>query len=644
MSWVKNNEWFVSPKDSRVQWQYVRRYLGYYRRFKASLILAMMLAVLGSGVAFFIPWIFNSLQHALMQGSLRPLAFLALGYLGILLLQSLVTYLMAGLKIRVSTQLNEDLLLLYYRKLLNISVEDFIEFKRHTNLFQRVIDAMAVTAEFTDIVIQGIQSAIVITVVMLAIATISPAVGLTVFAGAVALFLFVLGNGRKLQKLRQAVLAVNYPLVGQMLEAIEGLFTIKALAASVKVTSDIAKQVHQREYAERQQQDTIAAVSQGSNAIMAVTLVAALLVSFTSLTRHSLTYSDVFAVYVLANLLFAPLTDLARLCHNLPMVSINIKNYCQVLDLADEVALDSARQLPAGNEILGLQPSLAIAAVAAKEPRSFHESAHQTEKERSSAAVTVLPQSTNGTSPEATGHVLFRGIHFAYRGGEPVFKGLDLEILPGEKISLIGRSGVGKTTLLRLLMGFIRPQQGSIFIDGVDITHASNTDSVRQLFGMVSQQDFFFGTSLRENLVFGLRTAPLEEEIAEALALVGMRDTVHQLPNKLETIYSADIFSGGQKQRFFIARALLRRPRIVLLDEPTSALDFESEAQVIRALETLAGQNTTITVAHRLSTVRKANRVVVLKDGYVAGTGSHDELYAVNDYYRSFCQYNSFIL
>ncbi len=233
---------------------------------------------------------------------------------------------------------------------------------------------------------------------------------------------------------------------------------------------------------------------------------------------------------------------------------------------------------------------------------------------------------------------------FAYLGGERLFKGLSLEIQPGERISLIGRSGVGKTTLLRLRMRFVRPQLGTILVDGVDISGIHDTDSYRRYFGVVSQQDFFFDVSLRENLLFGLPEPRDVADIKEALRSVDIWDRIEELPLKLNTVFSEDHFSGGERQRLFVARALLRNPRIVLLDEPTSALDFQSEAQVIRAVETLAHGRTTITIAHRHSTVRNSERVVVLNDGCIVASGSHTELYASNDYYKSFCDYNSFVL
>jgi ATP-binding cassette, subfamily B, bacterial len=161
---------------------------------------------------------------------------------------------------------------------------------------------------------------------------------------------------------------------------------------------------------------------------------------------------------------------------------------------------------------------------------------------------------------------------------------------------------------------------------------------------VVSQQDVLFGVSMRENLSFGLETAVPDREVESALAMVGLDDDIRRLSEGLDTVYSDDLFSGGQKQRLFIARALLRQPSIVLLDEPTSALDFESEAKVMEALELLVAGKTTITIAHRLSTVRNSDRVVVLDEGRVRSIGTHHELHERDTYYRALCDYNSFMV
>jgi len=650
VSWVKNNEWLTPRTDNSIHWSRLGKFLRHYRPFRGRLAFAALLALIGSATAFLIPLIFGKMQSSLVTGDLRLLGLMVAAYLGVLVFQAAITYLISLSRARVSTQLNEDLVLQYYRKLLNISVEDFIEFKQKSNLFQRVIDAMAVTNDFTEVVIQGVQSIIFIIVMMIVIGTISPIVLTIVTTGGALLFIFVYWYGDKLREKRQTFLAINYPLVGNMLEAIQGLFTIKALAASIRITSDIGDLVRKRRDAERDELVIQTRVTQGSQAIISCTLALALGASFILLIQGKLDYSDTFALYVLVSALLVPVAELARLYKNLSSLSINVKNYYQVLDIPDE-STEAAQ--PASKPLPVAISSRKARAASVSRSESTPELAYVqmqdsvTAESVSRSAVSACARAPVGVELDAEtncGHLVFRDVDFAYRGGEPVFQGLSLEIYPGEKISLIGRSGAGKTTLLRLLMGFLVPQRGTILVDGVDISTIADKNSFRKLFGLVSQQDFFFGTTIQENLLFGLEEQRSEAEIGEALRLVNLRDCVESLPQKLHTVYSEDMFSGGQKQRFFIVRALLRRPRVVLLDEPTSALDFENEAQMINAIDLLAHNRTTITIAHRLSTVRTSDRLLVLNDRRIVASGTHEELYASNDYYRAFCDYNSFIL
>jgi ABC-type multidrug transport system fused ATPase/permease subunit len=244
----------------------------------------------------------------------------------------------------------------------------------------------------------------------------------------------------------------------------------------------------------------------------------------------------------------------------------------------------------------------------------------------------------------ARGQIVFDDVWFTYRGGSPVLTGVDLEVRAGERISLIGRSGAGKTTLLRLLLSFVQPQRGRIYLDGQDLAALPDRTAHRRQFGVVTQQDVLFNVTLRENLTFGLTRAAADPQLEQALQATNLWEEVSRLPEGLSTLYRPDMFSVGQKQRLFIARALLRDPSIVLLDEPTSALDFQNEGLVLRAIEELMAGKTTMTVTHRLSTLRAADRVVVLEAGMISAAGSHECLYETNRYYRDLCEYNSFVV
>lgn len=657
MSWVKNNEWLVPDPDHQVRWSELRRFLANYQPFSRRLVAAAVLALIGSAAAFLIPVIFRVAQHAVARRDALSLVLALLSFLGVVLLDVATTYGIRIIKTRVSTLLSRELVLQYYRKILNLAVEDFIAFRQRTNLFQRVIDAMAITNQSTDVLVHGGQSLVVIVMIGAVVALLSPIVLGVLVTGLLVLFAYALAQGRELRILRQRTLAVNYPLVGKMTEIINGLFTIKALAASVRVTSDVVGLVDGKTDAEHREQRAEVRSNQVIQAIRAVTLVAAVGTSFALLLDRRLVLADILSLYVLSNLLLQPVAELAAQYQSLSRLSVNVRNYYEVLNLQDEAAeveAATARRKEFTASVVGSTP-----------PR--HKAEHATVGTAGSTLPLVAPSMTSdallmtpdplepsrrfgddvpsyGAEVSVRGHITFHEVEFAYRGGEPILTGVDLEIDPGEKVSLIGRSGVGKTTLLRLLLGFLQPQRGTILVDGVDITALQDRNAYRRQFGVVGQQDVFFGVSIRENLLFGLEEAVSDERIEEALRMVKLWDQIERLSDGIDAAYSDDLFSGGQKQRLFIARALLRQPSIVLLDEPTSALDFQSEGQVMDALDRLAGSKTTLTIAHRLSTVQSSDRVLLLADGHIKAAGSHEDLYRSSSYYRALCEYNSFVL
>jgi ATP-binding cassette subfamily B protein/subfamily B ATP-binding cassette protein MsbA len=229
--------------------------------------------------------------------------------------------------------------------------------------------------------------------------------------------------------------------------------------------------------------------------------------------------------------------------------------------------------------------------------------------------------------------VRLEGVYFGYAPGRPVLEGIDLEARPGQTVALVGPTGAGKTTLVSLIARFFDPWQGRVCIDGVDLRHAA-LPSVRAQVALVLQEPLLLPLSVAENIAYGRPAATREEVVAAAVA-ANAHAFIERLPDGYDTQLGerGATLSGGERQRLSIARALLKDAPVLILDEPTSALDAESEALVLEALERLVRGRTTFLIAHRLSAVRRADRIAVLDRGRIVETGSHAELLAQRGLY-----------
>ncbi|HEY9762067.1 MAG TPA: ABC transporter ATP-binding protein [Trichocoleus sp.] len=249
-------------------------------------------------------------------------------------------------------------------------------------------------------------------------------------------------------------------------------------------------------------------------------------------------------------------------------------------------------------------------------------------------AVRELPDAME--MPPVTGKVEYRKVTFGYNAAEPVLQGLDLLAMPGEKIALVGSSGAGKTTLVNLLPRFYDPQNGQVLIDGIDIGTVT-LRSLRRQIGIVPQETILFSGTIAQNIAFGQTDFDLEA-VQEAAKIANAHGFISQFSQGYYTwVGERGVnLSGGQKQRLAIARAILLNPRILILDEATSALDAESEALVQEALERLMRDRTVFIIAHRLATVRRADRILVVEQGQIIESGTHEELLQQKSRYAQF--------
>jgi len=240
--------------------------------------------------------------------------------------------------------------------------------------------------------------------------------------------------------------------------------------------------------------------------------------------------------------------------------------------------------------------------------------------------------------PQLKGHIIFHNVSFAYENGETVLRNINLEIKPGQKVGLVGPSGAGKTTLAKLILRFYDPTEGKITIDGYDLREVKQ-GSLRKQIGIVLQEPFLFKGSIAENIAYGNPLAP-PEKIIEAAKAANIHDFIISLPEAYDTDVGerGHRLSGGEKQRISIARALLRDPKILILDEATSSVDTATESLIQEALERLMENRTSIIIAHRLSTLRNADKIVVIDHGEIVEEGSHEELIRLGGLYSRLCR------
>lgn len=227
-------------------------------------------------------------------------------------------------------------------------------------------------------------------------------------------------------------------------------------------------------------------------------------------------------------------------------------------------------------------------------------------------------------------------VRFAYPGhaGHDVLKDVTFSMVPGELAALVGPSGAGKSTLFSLMLRFYSPQEGALFIDGVDIQHV-DVRALRQRIGYVEQDPVLFAGTVYDNVLYGKPQAS-RKEVYQAMEEAGLGGFLHQWPEGEHTRVDHIALSGGQKQCVALARALIRRPSIFLLDEPTNALDPQNEALIQEAFQRVSRHHTTLMIAHRLSSILQAQKIIVLDQGVVQAVGSHGELVSQSPLYRRF--------
>jgi ATP-binding cassette subfamily B protein len=250
-----------------------------------------------------------------------------------------------------------------------------------------------------------------------------------------------------------------------------------------------------------------------------------------------------------------------------------------------------------------------------------------------------ISDADNKVINETDGHITMEEVSFSYKADTPLIEHLNLDVKPGSTIAIVGPTGSGKSTLINLLMRFYDPQKGVIKVSGIDIKEMKR-NSLRSLYGMVLQESWLFSGTIRDNIAFGMENAT-DEEIIEAAKAAHAHSFIKRLPNGYDTVISEDggNISQGQKQLLCIARVMLTKPPMLILDEATSNIDTRTEIKIQKAFLGMMKGRTSFVVAHRLSTIKEADTILVMENGKIIEMGSHNELLEKNGFYANL--YNS---
>ena len=319
-----------------------------------------------------------------------------------------------------------------------------------------------------------------------------------------------------------------------------------------------------------------------------------------------------------------------------------------LVDLWGGTPFNQANGLIAGHEdkwaiVTGLNLPMLIETYAS---RMSMETAHEIAKHVTEVAregVKVKPEELEPETPKVTadevakveGSVTFADVNFGYLKDQTIINDFSLHVHAGQTVAIVGPTGAGKTTIVKLLMRFYELNSGSILIDGKDIRDFGRQD-LRSLFGMVLQDTWLFNGTIKENLMYGKLDAS-DEEVKEACKVAYVDHFVQTLENGYETMINEESsnISQGQKQLLTIARAFLKDPKILILDEATSSVDTRTEVLIQKGMEKLMEGRTSFVIAHRLSTIRDADTIIVMKDGDIVELGNHDSLLAKDGFYAS---------
>jgi subfamily B ATP-binding cassette protein MsbA len=558
------------------------RLFSYLRPYRWQMMLAIIALTISSGIGLAFPLVIvQILESVLNEGDTGQLDLLALSLVGLFFLQATFTFVQSFTLSYIGEHIVLDIRTSLYRHLQKLSL-NFYASRRVGEIISRISNDVTLvrqvlTSNITSLLSQSLTLVGSVVIVFL----FNPSLTLFVLGMAAVLVIIAVVFGMAFERLSTRV---QDRLADSTVVAEEGLANVRIVKSFARESYETARysESMQQTFASTMRLALFRAAFGALMAFLGFSAIAAILwFGGQEVIEGDLTVPQISGFLIYGVSIAASLGGLAGL-------------YGQFRE-----ALGSIRRV---FEVMDIEPSI---------------------KDRPAAQ----------PMPLIEGRITFEDVTFQYEDGLTALADINLDIAPGEIVAVVGPTGAGKSTFINLVPRFYDPTAGKISIDGIDIRTVSQT-SLRGQIGLVPQETILFGGTIRENIAYGQLTAS-EEDIIEAAKAANAHDFILDLPQQYDTIVGERgiKLSGGQRQRVAIARAIIKNPRILLLDEATSALDNASEALVQEALERLMQERTTIIIAHRLSTVKIADRIVVLDRGRIVESGSHDELLARNGLY-----------
>lgn len=568
-----------NPDLAAVDW---RRLLTYLKPYYRHMFVALLALAGASAINLGFPLVIVQLLDAVLQaGDQQQLTNLALGLGGLFFLQALFTFVQGYTLNVVGERIVLDLRVQLYDHLQHLSL-NFYANRRVGEIVSRISsDVTQVRSILTNNVTQFLSSIVALIGSVIIVFLLNPRLVVFVLILALSVVAVAVGFGRWLQRLSTSV---QDELANATVAVEEGLQGVRVVKSFARETYEV------RRYSNAMQRTLDAALRLallrssfgGLMAFLGFSGIAAILwFSGSEVLAGRLAFSTISGFLIYAITIGASLGQLSGLYGQFREAVGAVRRVFEILDTP--------------------------------------------------ATVTDAPDAR--VLPPVAGAISFQNASFEYESDRGVLHNISLEIQPGEIVALVGPSGAGKSTLFNLIPRFYDPTSGAITIDGHDLRSVTQS-SVRAQIGLVPQETMLFGGTIRENIMYG-RLDATEAEMIEAAKAANAHEFILAAPQGYDTVVGERgiKLSGGQRQRIAIARAMLKNPRILLLDEATSSLDSESEALVQEALDRLMRGRTAVIIAHRLSTVAIAHRIVVLNHGRIIEQGTHEQLLALQGMY-----------